>query len=325
MSNKKNIVTIGGGTGQFTLLSGLRDVDRFNVTAVVSMMDSGGSTGRLRDEFGVLPPGDALKCILALSPHREFARDIFLRRFVNDRRLEGHTAGNMLLTMLSQYTGSFPSGINALAEILDARGTILPVTTDRATLVAELTNGQRIFGESAIDLPKDAYRESIKDVFLVPHHGDRVTVFPPVIEAINRADFILIGPGDLFTSIIPNFIVPGVTEALQKTKAPLIYILNIMTKLGETSKFTGDDFIHKIESSIKRRLNAVIFNNELPEDDLIKRYQEEMSDVVQIDFDSSFWDDCTIYQSPLLNTSGGIIRHDPYKLANIIDSVIEKE
>jgi uncharacterized cofD-like protein len=321
---KKNIVTIGGGTGQFTLLSGLRDIEHFNVTAVVSMMDSGGSTGRLRDEFGVLPPGDALKCILALSSNRDFARNIFLKRFVNDRRLKGHTAGNMLLTMLSQYTGSFPSGINALAEILEVKGTILPVTTDRATLVAELSDGRRIFGESAIDLPKDAYRESIKDVFLVPHHGDSISVFPPVIEAIYEADFIFIGPGDLFTSIIPNFIVPGVKEALQKTKAPLIYILNIMTKLGETTKFTGGDFLHKIEENIKRQLDAVIFNNEIPEDGLLKRYQAEMADVVQIDFNSSIWTDCTIHQGPMLNTSGGIIRHDSNKLANIIESVIEK-
>lgn len=324
MTPKKNIVTIGGGTGQFTLLSGLRDIEFFDVTAVVSMMDSGGSTGRLRDEFGVLPPGDALKCILALSSQREFARDIFLRRFVHDRRLKGHTAGNMLLTMLSQYTGSFPSGINALAEILDAKGTILPVTTDRATLVAELTDGQRIFGESAIDLPKTSSRESIKDVFLVPHHGDSISVFPPVIEAINNADFIIIGPGDLFTSIIPNFIVPGVKEALQNTRAPLIYVLNIMTKLGETTAFSGGDFLEKIENNIKRRLDAVIFNNEIPENNLLKRYQNEMSDVVQIDFNSDIWSECEIYQAPMLNTSGGIIRHDSMKLANVIESVIEK-
>lgn len=324
MTSKKNIVTIGGGTGQFTLLSGLRDIEIFDVTAVVSMMDSGGSTGRLRDEFGVLPPGDALKCILALSSQREFARDIFLRRFVNDRRLKGHTAGNMLLTMLSQYTGSFPSGINALAEILDARGTILPVTTDRATLVAELTDGRRIFGESAIDLPKSDSREHIKDVFLVPHHGDSISVFPPVIEAIHNADFIIIGPGDLFTSIIPNFVVPGVKEALQNTGAPLIYVLNIMTKLGETTNFTGGDFLHRIENIIKRRLDAVIFNNEKPEKVLLNKYQEEMSDVVQIDLNESVWSDCSVFQAPMLNTSGGIIRHDPGKLANAIESVIKE-
>ena len=134
------ILTIGGGSGQYALLAGLRELSSVDMTAVVSMVDSGGSTGRLRDELGILPPGDVLKCILALSPHRDIARTIFLKRFTADRRLKGHNAGNMLLTMLSRYTGSFPSGIQALAEILDVRGRILPVTIDKATLVAELTD-----------------------------------------------------------------------------------------------------------------------------------------------------------------------------------------
>ncbi len=146
VSEKKKIVTIGGGSGQFALLTGLRELDDLDITAVVAMVDSGGSTGRLRDELGALPPGDILKCILALSPHGDIARSILLKRFAKDRRLQGHNAGNMLLTMLSHYTGSFPAGINALAEILDTRGTILPVTIDRATLVAELTDGSKIFG-----------------------------------------------------------------------------------------------------------------------------------------------------------------------------------
>ena len=141
---KTRTVTIGGGSGQFVLLSGLRTSGAFVVTSVVSMVDSGGSTGRLRGEYGILPPGDLLKCILALSPHQEFARYFLLKRFREDRRLRGHNAGNMLLTMLSRYTGSFTSGVQALAEILDARGRILPVTTDKATLVAELTDGSRI-------------------------------------------------------------------------------------------------------------------------------------------------------------------------------------
>ena len=193
------------------------------------MVDSGGSTGRLRDELGILPPGDILKCILALSPHQEIARHILLKRFQCDRRLKGHNAGNMLLTMLGRYTGSFPTGVRALAEILDVRGSILPVTLSRATLVAELTDGSRIFGENAIDRPEHAQRESIRDVFLVPHHGDSISVHPPVIDAICDADLILIGPGDLFTSILPNFAVPGVVEAIQKTGAHICYVLNIMT------------------------------------------------------------------------------------------------
>ena len=138
MARKKtNIVTIGGGSGQYVLLSGLRDLKNINITAIVSMVDSGGSTGRLRDELGILPPGDALKCVLALSSNREVARKILLTRFDCDNRLKGHNAGNMLLSMLAQYAGDFPAGINALGEILNIRqNKVLPVTTDRATWAA---------------------------------------------------------------------------------------------------------------------------------------------------------------------------------------------
>ena len=183
---KQKVVTIGGGSGQFALLSGLRDLEEIEISSVVSMVDSGGSTGRLRDELGILPPGDVLKCILALSPHHDIARTILQKRFVKIRRLQGHNAGNMLLTMLSRYTGSFPAGIQALAEILDVRGTILPVTIDRATLVAELADGSRIYGQTAIDIPRCTEREKIRDVFIVPHHSDSISVYPPVIEAIKR-------------------------------------------------------------------------------------------------------------------------------------------
>jgi uncharacterized cofD-like protein len=149
-NEQQNIVTIGGGSGQFVLLSGLRDIEGIEITAIVSMTDSGGSTGRLRDELGILPPGDILKCILALSPHRDIARAILLKKFTTNNRLKGHDAGNMLLTMLSQYTGCFSEGIRAFAEILDVRGTILPVSLDKATLVAELTDGSRIYGEKPL-------------------------------------------------------------------------------------------------------------------------------------------------------------------------------
>jgi uncharacterized cofD-like protein len=321
--NRKKIVTIGGGTGQFTLLSGLRDHADLDITAVVSMMDSGGSTGRLRDEYGVLPPGDVLKCILALSPYRDFARNIFLRRFLLDRRLKGHTAGNMLLTILSQYTGSFPSGINALAEILESRGVILPVTVDRATLVAELTDGNRIFGENAIDRPEHTQRETIRDVFLVPHHGDSISVHPPVIDAIIGADVILIGPGDLFTSIIPNFVVPGVTEAIQKTKAHVIYILNIMTKYGETHEFAAVDFVEKVESNIRRSIQTMIYNTAVPDQNLLETYRAERSEPVCVSPDAVYWKDYDIQGADILNTSGNVIRHDSKKLANLIRRILK--
>ena len=147
----KKIVTIGGGSGQYVLLSGLRDVKDIEIKAIVSMGDSGGSTGRLRDELGVLPPGDILKCILALSPDREMFRKFLLRRFERDSRLKGHNAGNLLLTFLSQFAGSFPEGVKALSELLNSVGQVLPVTLDKVTLVAQLKGGQRLFGESLLD------------------------------------------------------------------------------------------------------------------------------------------------------------------------------
>ena len=314
------IVTIGGGSGQFALLSGLRKLPGIHISAVVSMMDSGGSTGRLRDELGTLPPGDILKCVLALSPHQEMARSVFQKRFKKDRRLKGHNAGNMLLTMLSRYTGSFPAGVQALAEILDVQGEILPVTIDRATLVAELTDGSRIFGESAIDMPRGHQRETIRDVYLVPHHSDAITVYPPVLKAIDKADIVILGPGDLFTSIIPNLLVPGLKEKLASISVPVYQVVNIMTKFGETNHFQACDFIATLESFTGRRITGAIVNNRRPDDRLLDLYRKQKSDFVDIGITD---DCCPLIVENLLETSGDIIRHDPTKLAGVIEGIIE--
>ena len=318
------ILTIGGGSGQYALLAGLRELESVDITAVVSMVDSGGSTGRLRDELGILPPGDVLKCILALSPHRDIARTIFLKRFTGDRRLKGHNAGNMLMTMLSRYTGSFPSGIQALAEILDVRGRILPVTIDKATLVAELTDGTRIYGETAIDMPRGTQREKIRDVFLVPHHSDAITVYTPVLEAIQKADTIIVGPGDLFTSIMPSLIVPGVKEGLLKTKAQVLYILNIMTKFGETHQFVGRDFVKTLEGSIERRLDGIIYNNRKPSTELLNRYRKQKAEFVAFDNLDGWWNDRIVYENDLLENTAGIVRHDSKKLASLIKQIVDE-
>jgi len=323
MTNKLKIVTIGGGSGQFALLSGLRELAGIDITAVVSMVDSGGSTGRLRDELGTLPPGDILKCILALSPHRDIVRSILLKRFTRDRRLSGHNAGNMLLTMLSRYTGSFPAGVNALAEILDAGGTILPVTVDKATLVAELTDGSRIFGERAIDMPRGTQRERIRDVYLVPHHSSKISVFPPVLDAIDQADFILIGPGDLFTSILPNLIVSGVNGALQSTPAKILYIINIMTKFGETHQFAARDFASRLEDTIGRKLDGIVYNTREPDPDILEQYDKQKAHFVNIDRTLEFWQNRTIHADDLLDTAGGIVRHDSDKLAALLKTIMQ--
>jgi len=321
-TQEKKIVTIGGGSGQFIFLSGLKDIENIEVTAIVSMVDSGGSTGRLRDELGILPPGDILKCILALSPYQNACRSILLKRFQKDRRLAGHSAGNMLLTMLSRYTGNFPAGVTALAEILDVDGTILPVTIDRATLVAELTNGQRIYGEEAIDLPRGTQREQIKDVFLVPHHHSSISVYPPVLDAIEQADYIFIGPGDLFTSIIPNLIVPGVKEALQNTSAKIYFTINIMTKFGETHNFTDKDFVTNLEERLGRKVDGIIGNKTKPVQKIIDSYLKQKSKFVSIDTTNPFWNHRTIYMEDLLEINSIIVRHDSTKLAVLIQKII---
>ena len=318
----QKIVTIGGGSGQFALLSGLRDVEDIDISAIVSMVDSGGSTGRLRDELGTLPPGDILKCILALSPYQDAARNILQKRFEKDRRLKGHNAGNMLLTTLSRYTGSFPAGVQALAEILDTKGTILPVTIDKATLVAELTDGTRIYGESAIDVPRGQQRTKIKNVFMVPHHSETISVFPPVIDAISDADYIIIGPGDLFTSIIPNLIVPGLKEAIMNSSATLLYVLNIMTKYGETHQFAAKDFVTVLEEHTGSEINGIIYNTQKPDHELYAQYIKQKAEFIEIDMNNELRNTHRIFESDLLETSGGIIRHNSKKLAVLIQEII---
>jgi uncharacterized cofD-like protein len=284
-SKKINITTIGGGSGQFILLSGLRDLEGIEITAVVSMVDSGGSTGRLRDEYGVLPPGDILKCVIALSPNREAAREILQKRFSGMGRLNGHVSGNMLLTILSQYAGSFPEGVKAMGDVLNIKGAVFPVTTDKATLTAELNDGSWLYGEKVIDMPDSKKRAKILRTFLVPHHSDSIQVYPPVISAIKKADFIIIGPGDLYTSITPNFLVKGVKEAIQETQAKIIYIINIMTKFGETDNFTAKDFISTLEKFIDRQVDMVVLNSMKPGRNIMSQYEKQDAKFVKIDLD----------------------------------------
>ena len=319
------ILTIGGGSGQYTLLAGLRDIKNIEITAVASMADNGGSTGRLRDELGVLPPGDILKCVIALSPLRDTAKKIMLKTLKGDRRLQGHKAGNMLITMLSRYTGSFPAAIQTLSEILEVSGRVLPGTTNKATLVAELVDGSRIYGESAIDIPQSTQREQIKDLFLVPHHNGSISAYPPVIEAIKISNVILIGPGDLFTSIIASLIVPGIKEAIQSTNARIFYILNIMTKFGETHNFKGNDFVQKVETYLGRQVDGIVCNNRKPTNRLLKKYLAEKSEFVEIEQLEKRINNRLIYADDLLDSSDEIVRHDSKKLASLIQSIISKE
>jgi len=321
----KKIVTIGGGSGQFVLLSALRDIPDTEITAVVAMVDSGGSTGRLRDELGILPPGDILKCLLALSPFRSAARQILQTRFGPNNRLQGHNAGNMLLSMMSKYSGSFPEGVNALGEILNVKGRVLPVTVDRATLVAELSNGARLFGEQAIDVPRGDQREVIKNVYLVPHHKETISVYPPVLNAITEADLIIIGPGDIYTSLIPNLLVSGVNQAIQNSKAKVAYIVNLMTKFGETEGFKTMDFVQTIEKFLERQVDLVISNWRKPSRPVLAKYAEQKATPVL--FEDHLYVSLSprkIYLTDLIN-SRNILRHSPKKLAKLLAIIFSRE
>lgn len=305
------IVTIGGGTGQFALLKALRQINDIDITAIVSMVDSGGSTGRLRDEFGILPPGDVLKCLIALSPLTD-ARKILQARFKYNERLKNHNAGNLLLTFLSQYmSNDFPAAIDALGEILNIKGHVLPVTLDKATLAAQLENKGFVFGESQIDIYNDSQDNKIAKVFLVPHQG-KIEVYPQVVEVIHEADYILVGPGDLYTSIIPNFLVPGVTEALGQAHASVIYIANIMTKYTETANFNLSDFVKEIEKYSGRNLDKIICNKQMPDESVLHAYKQEDAIPVGIDIN-----DDNVKQYDLLS-AGKLARHDTAKLQEAI-------
>ncbi len=319
-----NVVTIGGGSGHFQTLSCLREMSGVKVTAVVSMVDSGGSTGRLRKDFGASSAGDILKCLLALSPHGDYLKKILLKRFKSNPRLEGHNAGNLLLTILELYTNSFSEGVKAFSEILDIEGDILPVTLDKATLIAELTDGERIFGEDAINIPENPRRKRIRDIFIAPHYGASIRVHPPVVRAIHDADYIIIGPGDLFTSIIPNLIVPGVKEAINESSARLLYVVNVMTKFGETNGYKGYDFVKTIEKYSGAHLDIVLYNTEKPDAAVRDSYRKENTEFVEFDADAVEWDNHEVYKRDILSITGdGVVRHDPHKLSMLLEEIFE--
>ena len=315
------IVTIGGGTGQFTLLSALRESPNVDITAIVSMVDSGGSTGRLRDEYGVLPPGDILKCLIALSSFQD-AREILQARFSSHEKLAGHNAGNLLLTFLSQHLGNdFSGAVVALGEILQVKGRVIPVTTDKATLVAELENGRLVYSETAIDVGRDK-EAKIKRTFLVPHSG-KLEASRNAIEAIETADMIIVGPGDLYTSIVPNFLVPGIKEAIEKAPAKLVYVANLMTKFGETRGFSLRNFVDVVEGSQGRSIDIVIANNKIPELALLEKYLGEGAEPVRFDLETEI-DKRQIILEDLIS-EGDLARHDVEKLREVLMGVVGEQ
>ncbi|WP_263771455.1 gluconeogenesis factor YvcK family protein [Propionivibrio soli] len=313
---RSNITTIGGGTGTFNVLSGLSKHARHNLAAIVTVADSGGSTGELRDEFGILPPGDVRRAIVALSEDTEVVRRLFEYRFKVGKRIAGHTIGNLLLTALTDIMGDFELGIEELSEMFNVRGKVIPVTLDNVSLGVTLENGDRIIGETDIDVPKHDANIPIRDVFLLG--GGRLN--PRAKEAIENSDYVIVGPGDLYTSIVPNLLCHGMFDAIRNTKAKIVYVCNIMTKHGETDGFAVEDFVRILEQYLgEGTLDYVLVNNGELRADLLEKYESEGKVPVRLrDRDGLQQKGIKVVERDFTSATD-YIRHDPRKLARTIE------
>ncbi len=311
----KKIVVIGGGTGVFTVLTGLKEYD-YELSAIVSMADDGGSTGVLREEFGTLPAGDIRRALIALSDSNEkVLSDLFNYRFGEATSLKGHSLGNLLLTALEKITGNFASAVDEAVRILNVKGNVIPVTLSNTKLYAELENGTVVEGESNIDIPKHDGNIKIKNVFLKP----QVAANPKAVKAIEEADAVILGPGDVYTSVLPNIIIPGIAEAIKKTKAKVIYNVNIMTKFGETNDFKASDFIKKMEEYLGEGvIDYVTVNTQKPKGEIVERYKREHVEFVEDDLGK----DKRVVEGDFLRR-GMFLRHDPEKLAQGLSKIIK--
>lgn len=314
--SKCNITTIGGGTGTFNVLSGLGKNPRLNLAAIVTVADSGGSTGELRDEFGILPPGDVRRAIVALAEDTEVVRRLFEYRFKEGRRIAGHTVGNLLLTALTDIMGDFERGIEELSDMFDVHGKVIPVTLDNVSLGVTLENGERILGETDIDVPKHDANIPIRDAFLLG--GGRLN--PRAREAIENSDYVIVGPGDLYTSIIPNLLCEGMVEVLRATTAKIIYACNIMTKHGETDGFAVEDFVRVLEHYLgEGTIDYLLVNNGELRSNLVKKYEEEGKIPVRLRNRQFLVDKGIRIVERDFTSETDYIRHDPRKLARTIE------
>jgi len=310
----KQVVVIGGGTGVFTVLTGLKNYN-FHLSAIVTTADNGGSSGVLREEFGILPPGDIRRGLVALSSESSVLANLFNYRFENGTGLKGHSFGNLFLTALERVTGDFNQAIKEAVKILGIKGKIIPVTLDYTRLFARLENDFLVVGESNIDVPKHDGSLFIKEVFLNP----KPKANKDAIKAIKDADIIIVGPGDLYTSIIPNFLVKGIKETIKKCRAKKVYVCNVMTKYGETNKFTAEDFFATLEKYLgKGVIDYFLVNIEKPKNYYLSKYRKEKAELVKYNRKAlNHWKKPKTVFACLLR-EGPLLRHDPDKLAKSI-------
>ncbi len=316
------VVTIGGGTGLSALLRGLKhcvapDPDKpagdpiRDLVALVTVTDDGGSSGRLRREYSVLPPGDIRNCMVALSQDEALLARLFQYRFASGKGLKGHSFGNLFLAALSHVTGDFMRAVRVSCEVLAIRGRIFPSTNQLVSLEATLANGRRVAGESRISRS----RTPIRRVRLVPAN---VRPLPGVLEAISRADLILMGPGSLYTSVIPNLLVSGVAEAIRKSRATRVYVSNLMTQPGETAGYTAADHVRAIlEHGGPGLVDCVILNNQPFSPEVAARYHAQGAYPVNPDIQQLEKMGLRCITGNLLEEHGKV-RHNGRRLANLL-------
>jgi len=318
-----NITLIGGGTGTSNVLEGLKRYGDLNLSVIVGMMDDGGSNSVIRDEFGLLPLSDLRKSIIALSGENEnnWIRDLFTYRFTDGDGLKGHTLGNLLMIAMTDITGSEIEAIEAFKYLFSVRGSILPVTLDDTKLVAEYDDGTRVEGEHLIDEPE--VDKSITKFYL----SSKVKAYEGAVEKILESDFIVIGPGDMYTTTLANIIVPGIAKALQETKAKLIFIPNLMSKIGQTRGLTQKSMLEMMEEYVGRKFDFVLINNGRLPEDAFKRYIEDGEEIFKDDLSDD--DDRVVLRGDLVANSAiqkvkgdtltrSLVRHEPKKLGEAL-------
>ncbi|MBI4445369.1 MAG: uridine diphosphate-N-acetylglucosamine-binding protein YvcK [Acidobacteria bacterium] len=327
------VVALGGGNGLSALLAGLKRVairsrsnrnshslTLRNITAIVTVTDDGGSSGRIRDQYPTPAPGDIRNCLVALAGDEPLMTDLFRYRFKGEGELRDHSLGNLLLTALTDITGDFHKAIHLSSQVLAIEGTILPSTTENVTLRALLEDGSEVRGETNISRASS----SVRSIFLEP---PSCRPLPEAIDAILKADIVTLGPGSLYTSLIPNLAVPGITEAIHSSHALKIYIGNLMTQPGETDRFTFSDHIVALQKHLGGRL---LFTHALISSDscsptLVRRYRLEGAQPVVKDLHKARQLGVRVFQRKLLSSKTDKIRHDSLKLAAAVLEIYKKE
>ncbi|MCX8129257.1 MAG: YvcK family protein [Clostridia bacterium] len=314
------IVAIGGGTGLSTMLRGLKAYSS-NITAIVTVADDGGGSGALRQDLGMLPPGDIRNCILALADTEPIMEKLLQYRF-SDGVLKGQSFGNLFLAAMDGISSSFEEAVKKMSAVLAVTGNVLPITLDNVNLCAELEDGYVICGESKIGKHNIFHPGEIKKIFLDP---ETVKPLQEALDAIAEADMLILGPGSLYTSIIPNLLVSGVTDAIRSSNAVKVYVCNVMTQPGETEGYSTYDHISAIERhTYKGIVNYCVVNTaDIPED-LKRHYANDGAETVRVDSDILDSNGIKVICSDFVSIRNKLVRHDPDKLAGtIMDLVAE--